>query len=132
MILKMVFAIIKSSINDVFWQAFKMMLIALSTVQSISTNQKAKHKHSFGNLAWGFPSKVDIWRRYFPNKLELFSSRLKFITSDSDVIDSDFDRNEAKAEADVAARLFDDDNFPNNEINSCRTRTFIEFKLKLM
>ena len=54
------------------------------------------------------------------------------MTSDSDVIDSDFDRNEAKAEADVAARLFDDDNFPNNEINSCRTRTFIEFKLKLM
>jgi len=57
---------------------------------------------------------------------------LKFITSDSDVIDSDFDKNEAKAEADVAARLFDDDNFPNSEINSCRTPTFIEFKLKLM
>ena len=108
MILKMVFAIIKSSINDVFWQAFKMMLTALSTVQSISTNQKAKHKHSFGNLAWGFPSKVDIWRRYFPNKLELFSSRLKFMTSDSDVIDSDFDRNEAKFIAEESDKKYEE------------------------
>ena len=53
------------------------------------------------------------------------------MTSESDVIDSDFAKNDANAEAEVAARLFDDDNFPKSEINSCRTWSFIEFKLKL-
>ena len=64
---------------------------------------------------------MDIWRIYFPNRFELFPSRLKFMTSESDVIDSDFAKNDANAEAEVAARLFDDDNFPKSEINSCRT-----------